>query len=140
MKSWLPCLPHKYAFLQHRHFFLCRPRVVSRALGSSTRRKPARTQQLKCRPWARSTAGTLAVQKSRITTGGHSEDVEPSRPMQTHVNVKMCPTAYVIPSILNVDNVVRSYLVMEMCFPETNFTRYATTFTTTDTISITSEG
>ena len=53
-----------------------------------------------------------------------SEHVEPSRPMQTHVRVKECPTAHVqvkrmsdgshvIYGILNVVNVGRHYLVME---------------------------
>ena len=46
--------------------------------------------------------------KSQVTTGRHSEHVEPSRPMQTHVQVqRKCPTAHVISRILNVVNVVR---------------------------------
>ena len=58
--------------------------------------------------------------QSQVTTGKHSEHVEPSRPMQTHDQVKKCPTAHVIPGILNVVNVVRYYLVMERYFLDTN--------------------
>ena len=41
-------------FFAHRHFFLFRPRVFSRALGSRARREPARTPRRKCGPWPRS--------------------------------------------------------------------------------------
>ena len=58
--------------------------------------------------------------KSQVTTERHSEHVEPSRPMQTHVQDKKMSTARVISKILNVVNVVRRYLVMERYFPDTN--------------------
>ena len=57
--------------------------------------------------------------KLQIPTGRHSEHVEPSRPLQTHVQGKECPTAHVISGILNVINVVRQYLVMDFFFPAT---------------------
>ena len=58
--------------------------------------------------------------KSQVTTGRHSDHVELSRPMQTHVQVLKCPIAYVLSRILDVVNVVRHYLVMERYFPDTN--------------------
>ena len=42
-----------------------------------------------CMPWPRSVPHALGVQSSgnyKITTGRHSEQVEPSRPMQTHLH------------------------------------------------------
>ena len=62
--------------------------------------------------------------KWQVPTERGSEHVEPSRLMQTHVQVKKnvrrlmyrskeCPTAYVISWILNVVNIVRHYFVME---------------------------
>ena len=72
------------------------------------------------------------VSKSQVTTGRHSEHVEPSRPMQTHVQVKKCPTADVISKILNLVNVVRHYLVIGdgKVFPRHQLARHATTFST----------
>ena len=37
-------------FFAHRRFFLFRPRVFSRALGSGARREPARTPRRRCSP------------------------------------------------------------------------------------------
>ena len=71
-------------------FFLFRPRVFSRALGSGARREPARTPRRKCEPWPRSVARALEAQSRenwQVTTGRHSDHVYPSRPMQTHVQV-----------------------------------------------------
>ena len=79
---------YKCVFLVLRIFFLFRPRVFSRAPGSGARREPARAPRRKCGPWSRSVARALGVQKSQVTTGRPSEHVEPSRPMQTHVQVK----------------------------------------------------
>ena len=79
----------KLFFLAHRHF-LFRPRVFSSALGSVAHREPARTPWRKFGPWPRSAARALGVQSRenwQVTTGGHSEHVEPSRPMQTRVKV-----------------------------------------------------
>ena len=78
-------------FLAHRQFYLFRPRVFSRALGSGARRQLAQTPRRKCGPWPRSVARALGIngrENWRVTTGGHSERLEPSRPMQTHVQVK----------------------------------------------------
>ena len=60
--------------------------------------------------------------KSQVPTRRHSEHVGPSRPLQTHVQVKrICPTAHVISGILNVLNVVRHYLLGDgNFFPDTN--------------------
>ena len=58
--------------------------------------------------------------KSQVTTGRHSENVDPSRPTQTRVQVKNCPKAHVISRFLNVVNVVRHHVVMESHFPDTN--------------------
>ena len=58
--------------------------------------------------------------KSQISTGRHSEHVEPLRPMQTHLQVKKYPTAHVISRILNVVNVVRHNLAMDRYLTDTN--------------------
>ena len=74
-------------FFAHRHFFLFRPRVFSRVLGSGARRaRPNSTTQV----WALAEVrGTCSGgSKSQVTTGRHSEHIEPSKPMQTHVQVK----------------------------------------------------
>ena len=50
--------------------------------------------------------------KSHVCSGRHSEHVEPSRPLQTHVQVKRMSDGYnVIAEILNVINVIRHYLL-----------------------------
>ena len=52
-----------YLFIfRHRHFFLFRPRLYSRVLGSGARKEPARTPQRKCGPRPRSEARALGVQ------------------------------------------------------------------------------
>ena len=78
----LLCTPYKCVFSALRHFFLFRPRVFSRALGSGARSEPARAPRRKCGPWPRSVAHTLGVRSRenwQVTTGRHSEHVEPSR-------------------------------------------------------------
>ena len=53
--------------------------------------------------------------KWHVRSGRHSEHVEPSRPMQTHVHIyvinrfKKCPASHVLSGILNVTNVVRHW-------------------------------
>ena len=50
--------------------------------------------------------------KSHVPSGRHSEHVEASRPLQTHVQVKIMSGGYnLISGILNVINVVRHYLL-----------------------------
>ena len=69
--------------------------------------------------------------KWQVPTGRDSEHVEPSRPLQTHVQVKECPTAHVISGMLNVINVVRHYLLGDAkVFPRHQHARHATTFST----------
>ena len=68
--------------------------------------------------------------KSPLTTKRNFEHVDPSRAMQTQVQVRKMPTAHVISGILNVDNVVGHNSVMERYLPDTNFARHTTTFST----------
>ena len=49
----------KCVFLALWHFFLFRPLVFSRALGSVARREPARTPRRKFGPWSMSVARAL---------------------------------------------------------------------------------
>ena len=76
----------------HRPFFpLLAGGLFSCSLGSGARREPARTPRRKCGPWPRSVARALGVQSRehwQLSTGRHSEHVEPPRPMQTRVRVK----------------------------------------------------
>ena len=55
----LPCI--NVFFLRIGFFFLLRPLVVSRPLGSGASTKPARTPRRKCGPWPRSVARALGV-------------------------------------------------------------------------------
>ena len=73
-------------YIAHRHFFLCRPRVFSRVLGSGTRREPSRTPRPKCGPWKRPVARALGVQSHenwQVTTGRH---FRARRAIQAHAN------------------------------------------------------
>ena len=82
-----PCITiHKCLFLAHGIFFLLRPRVFSRALGSVALMEPAGTSRRKCGPWPTSVARALGVQSRQ--SPGHSEHVGPSRPVQTQVQDK----------------------------------------------------
>ena len=60
--------------------------------------------------------------KSQVPSGRHSEHVEPSRPLKTHVQVKKMSGGYnVISGILNVINVIRPYLLGDgKFFPDTD--------------------
>ena len=72
-------------------------RVVSRALSASGHagNPPEHHGESVALAKVRSTCS--GGSKSQITTGRHSEHVEPSRPMKTHVQIiKKCPTAHVI--------------------------------------------
>ena len=68
-------------------FLLFRPRVFCRALGSVARREPARPRT---QVWALAkVCGTCSGgSKSQVPSGRHSEHVESSRSLQTHVQVK----------------------------------------------------
>ena len=68
--------------------------------------------------------------KSQVCLGKHSEDVEPSRPLKTHVQVKRMSGGYnVISGILNVTNVVRQYLLGDgKGFLRHQYARHATIF------------
>ena len=106
-----PCIYIKCVFLAFRHFFLFRPRVFSRTLGSVARREPARTPHASLGP-GRGPWYVLWVLKVAVPSGRHSGHVEPSRPLQTHVQVKRMSDGYnVISGILNIINVVRKYLL-----------------------------
>ena len=81
----------KCDFFAHRQFLLFRPRVCSRALGPGARRESARTPLRMFGPWLRSVTRALGVQSRenwQVTTGRHSEHVQPSRSIQTHIQVK----------------------------------------------------
>ena len=72
-------------FLALRHLFLFRPRVFPRALGSVARREPVRTPHASLGP-SQGPWHVLWGSKWQVRSGRDSEHVEPSRPMQTHVN------------------------------------------------------
>ena len=56
---------YKSFFFAHWHFFLFRPLVFSHALGSGTRREPARTRRRKCGPCPRFVERALGVQSRK---------------------------------------------------------------------------
>ena len=75
-------------FFLHIVIFLFWRWVFSRALDAGARKESARTSRRKCGPCPRSVARDLGAQSPenrQVTTGRHSEHVEPSQPMQTHV-------------------------------------------------------
>ena len=74
-------------FLALRHFFLYRLQVFPRALGSVARGGPRGPS---AQVWALAEVrGTCSGgSKSHVPSGRHSEDVEPSRPLETHGQVK----------------------------------------------------
>ena len=81
-------------FFAHRHIFSLPAAGLfscSRLRGTQGAR-PNITMQV----WALAEVrGTCSGgSKSHVTTGRHSEHIEPFRPMQTHVQVKKSPTAH----------------------------------------------
>ena len=80
--------------------------------------------------------------KLHVLSGRYSEHVEPSRPLQTHVQVKRMSGGYnVISGILNVINVVRQYLLGDgKVFPRHQHAGHATPLSTIRSIFMTSEG
>ena len=102
-------------------FLVFRLRFVSRALGFVRARSPPGPR---ARVWALAEVrGTCSGgSKSQVPSGRHSEHVEPSRPLKTHVQVKKMSGGYnVISGILNVINVIRPYLLGDgKFFPDTD--------------------
>ena len=96
-------------FLAHRHFFLFRPRVVSRAIGSIARREPAGPPRRRCGPWPTPVARALGVQNSNSPRGGITSTLSHPGPCKPTYRLKECPTAHVISGILNVINIFRHY-------------------------------
>ena len=125
LKTWgLPFLytaMPKYVFLAHRHFFLFRPRVFSRALVPGARREPAGAPRRKCGPWVTSVARALGIQNGKSPRGGIPSTQGHPGPCKPTQRRKECPTARVISGILIVINVVRHYLFGDgFFFPDTN--------------------
>ena len=125
-----PCI--NVFFFAHRHFLFW-PRVFSILVLSAprhARREPARTPRRKCGPWPR--WHCAGGSKSQVTTARHSEHVEPSRSMQTHVQVKQMSNVrwliHVISGILNVVNVIRHHYDDGNAFPLQQLARQATSF------------
>ena len=79
---------YKCFLLSLRHFFLFRPHVFSRALGSVARREPTRNTTAQVWALAEVRGTCSGGSKSQVPTGRYSEHVGPSRPLQTHVQVK----------------------------------------------------
>ena len=84
-----PCITmHKRVFFAHRHFFSLP------AAGIFSCSRPRSTQVARpnttAKVWALAEVrGTCSEgSKSQVTTGRHSEHVEPPRPIQTHKQVK----------------------------------------------------
>ena len=83
-------------FFVHMCIFSLPAAGLSRVVGSGARREPARTPRRKCGPWPRSVGRALGLQSRenwQVTTGRHSEHLEPSRRMQTHI-VNKCPDRF----------------------------------------------
>ena len=112
---------YKCVFLAVRLFFLFWLRVFSRALGSVARRELAKTPCPSLGPGRGPWHVLWGFKVARPLGEGFRarEHVEPSRPVQTHVQVKECPAAKMCylgcytPSMLS-DN---TYLMMEKKSP-----------------------
>ena len=115
------CTMYKCVFLALRHFCLFRSRVISRVLGSVARREPAQTPYASLGPgW-----GPWHVLWGFKVASIFGEEFRARRAIQMHANPrtdsKNVPRLmWYLGSILNVINVDRHYLVMEMFFPDTN--------------------
>ena len=74
-----------YLVMERWHFFLFRPRIFPRALGSVARREPARTPRAPL--VLAEVRGTCSGgSKWQVRSERDSEPVEPFRSMQTHVH------------------------------------------------------
>ena len=86
LKTWgLPFLytaMPKYVFLAHRHFFLFRPRVFSRALDPVAGREAAGTPRRNCGLWPTSMARALGFK----VAGPHVEAFRAGRAIQAPAN------------------------------------------------------
>ena len=116
-----------------RHFFLFRPRVFPRALGSVARREPARIPHAGLGPGR----GPWHVSWGSKVASPFGEGFPTRGAIQVHANprtqciniLKKCPTSNVISGILNVINVVRHYILGDgKIFPRHQHARHATTY------------
>ena len=107
-------------FFAHQHFFSLPTAGLffCYRLWSTQGARPNTTVQAWALVKVRGTCS--AGSKSQVRTGRHSEYIQPSRPMQTRIQVNKCPASHVISRIFNVVNIVRHYLVMEKYFPDNN--------------------
>ena len=117
-------------FLAHRHFFLFRPRVFLVLSAPWHAKSPPKHQGASVGP------GRLPwhVLWGFKVASPHGEAFRARRAIQAPANprtVKKCPTAHVIPGILNAISVVRHYLLGDgEVFPRHQHARHATTFST----------
>ena len=130
-------------FLAFRHFFLLRPRIFPRALGSVARWEPARTPHASLGPGRGPWHVLWGFKVARPLGDGFRarRAVQAPANPRTRYSLKDCPTAHVIFGILNVNNVVRHYLRGDRkVFRRHQHARHATTFNTIRKISMASEG
>ena len=113
-------------FFAHSAFFLFRPRVFPRALGSVARREPARTP---CASWTRAEVRDTCSGGStwHVRSGRHFERVELSGPMQTHVHIYFLTgwknvrrLMWYLGSWMSSISSDITYLVIEKFFPDIN--------------------
>ena len=109
-------------------WFLFRPRVSPRVLGSVARRKPARTPRRKCGPWPRSVARALGVK----VASDHGEAFRARRAIQAQSNpcTEMSDGSC---DILNLECRQCRQAILDdgKVFPQQQLARHATTFSTT---------
>ena len=79
---------YRCVFLHIGIFFSSGREVFSGALGPGARREPSQTPRRQVWALVRVRGTCSRGSKSQVTTGRHSEHVEPSRSTQTHVQVK----------------------------------------------------
>ena len=115
----------------HRHFFLFRPRVFSRVLSAPGHaRSPPELHGASVGSGRGSRHAFSGDSKSLVTTGRHSEHVEPFRPMQTHVQDKtISDGSYGIYDI-ECRQCRQTLLDDGKVFPRHQLARHATTFST----------
>ena len=109
--------------------FLFRPWVFSRALCSVARREPARTPHASLGP-GRGPRHVLWGSKWQVPSGRDSEHVEPSRPLQTHIQVKIVSDVSCDIWDLECHQCRQTILDDGKVFPRHQDARHATTFNT----------